>query len=114
MRELAGTSVDLGDMDSPSAESTGLREVLPKAGLVYSEKGNLSDILCKPKIMPIKSITLQKLEAMEKKAKDLGKIDMESATLAIAQQASQARGEESRGDEQPRGQKRGEVDRLEL
>jgi BBSome-interacting protein 1 len=44
------------------------QEVLPKAGLVYSEKGNLSEVLCKPKIMPIKSVTLEKLEAMEKKA----------------------------------------------
>ena len=43
----------------------GLQEVLPKAGLVVSEKGNLTEILCKPKIMPLKSITLQKLEEME-------------------------------------------------
>lgn len=43
-----------------------LTEVLPKAGLVYSEKGNLSEVLCKPKIMPIKSITLEKIEQMEK------------------------------------------------
>ena len=40
-------------------------EVLPKAGLVVSEKGNLTEILCKPKILPLKSITLQKLEEME-------------------------------------------------
>jgi len=45
-----------------------LQEVLPKAGLVYSEKGNLSEVLCKPKIMPIKSVTLEKLEQMEAKA----------------------------------------------
>lgn len=43
-----------------------LSEVLPKAGLVYSEKGNLSEVLCKPKIMPIKSITLEKIEQMDK------------------------------------------------
>jgi BBSome-interacting protein 1 len=43
-----------------------LSEILPKAGLVYSEKSNLSAVLCKPKIMPIKSITLEKIEAMEK------------------------------------------------
>ena len=42
-----------------------LQEVLPKAGLVYSEKGNLSEVLCKPKIMPIKSLTLEKIEDME-------------------------------------------------
>ena len=56
---------------SPAAPSGGkgggqlLQEVLPKAGLVYSEKGNLSEVLCKPKIMPIKSITLEKIEDME-------------------------------------------------
>lgn len=42
-----------------------LQEVLPKAGLVYSEKGALSEVLCKPKIMPIKSITLEKIEELE-------------------------------------------------
>ncbi len=45
-----------------------IQEVLPKAGLVYSEKGNLSEVLCKPKIMPLKSVTLEKLEAMEREA----------------------------------------------
>eukprot|EP00877_Chromochloris_zofingiensis_P010723 jgi/Chrzof1/5904/Cz16g20050.t1 len=44
---------------------TTLSEVLPKAGLVVSEKGNLTEVLCKPKILPLKSITLQKLEEME-------------------------------------------------
>lgn len=50
-----------------------LQEVLPKAGLVVSEKGNLTEILCKPKIMPLKSITLQKLEEMEAKAAEVSK-----------------------------------------
>ena len=45
-----------------------LQEVLPKAGLVYSEKGNLSEVLCKPKVMPIKSLTLEKIEDMEAQA----------------------------------------------
>ena len=40
-------------------------EVLPKTGLIYSEKGALSETLCKPKLMPIKSLTLEKLEQME-------------------------------------------------
>ena len=34
---------------------------------MYSEKGSLSEVLCKPKILPIKSVTLQKLEEMERK-----------------------------------------------
>ena len=44
--------------EPPPANKVILQEVLPKAGLVYSEKGNLSEVLCKPKIMPIKSITV--------------------------------------------------------
>jgi BBSome-interacting protein 1 len=46
-------------------KASAAQEVLPKTGLVVSEKGPLSEILCKPKIMPLKSITLQKLEEME-------------------------------------------------
>jgi len=53
---------------SPASIKKKLNEVLPKAGLVYSEKGNLSEVLCKPKIMPIKSVTLEKIEQMEKDA----------------------------------------------
>jgi len=45
-----------------------LEEVLPKAGLVYSEKGTIGEVLCKPKIIPIKSVSLEALEAMMKKA----------------------------------------------
>ena len=45
-----------------------IMEVLPKTGLVYSEKSTLSEILSKPKILPLKSITLEKLEQMEKEA----------------------------------------------
>ena len=32
-----------------------------------------SEVLCKPKIIPIKSITLEKLEEMEKNAAAVGK-----------------------------------------
>lgn len=39
-----------------------ITEILPKSGLVYSEKGSLSTVLCKPKIMPIKSLAIQKQE----------------------------------------------------
>lgn len=49
-----------------------LEEVLPRAGLVYSEKSTLSELLSKPKIMPLKSINLEKIEAMEKEARQKG------------------------------------------
>lgn len=50
-----------------------LKEVIPRNGLVFSEKGSLSEILSKPKILPLKSITLQKLEEMEKQLQILNK-----------------------------------------
>lgn len=53
---------------APDGGAKALQEVLPKAGLVYSEKGNLSEVLCKPKIMPIKSLTLEKIEDLEAQA----------------------------------------------
>ena len=59
-------------------------EILPKAGLVYSEKGNLSEVLCKPKIMPIKSITLEKLEELERQANLLPAASAEIDSMAGA------------------------------
>ena len=47
-----------------------LDAVLPRSGIVFSENDDLSHILCKPKILPLKSITLQKIEEMEKNAFD--------------------------------------------
>lgn len=46
------------------------KEILPKSGQLYQEDfASLS--LCKPKIMPLKSITLEKMEKMQKEAQDL-------------------------------------------
>jgi len=41
--------------------------VLPKQGLLYQED-TLHYILCKPKLIPLKSVTLEKLEKMQKEA----------------------------------------------
>merc|ERR1712168_953016 len=46
------------------------KEVLPKAGLLHHE-ATYNFVLCKPKIMPLKSITLEKLEKMQKEAQEL-------------------------------------------
>ena len=50
--------------DAPEA----LTEVLPKTGLVFSEKSTMVEILCKPKLMPIKSAALIRLETLEREA----------------------------------------------
>ena len=48
------------------------REVLPKRGLVFQESSPQL-VLCKPKLLPLKSFTLEKLEAMQKEATEKAK-----------------------------------------
>ena len=49
-----------------------VREILPKRGLVYQES-NPQLVLCKPKLLPLKSVTLEKLEKMQKEANEKAK-----------------------------------------
>ena len=42
-----------------------IKEIFPKTGLVYSERGGLAEVLCKPKIMPLKSAVLEQLQKIE-------------------------------------------------
>lgn len=41
--------------------------IIPKQGLLYQEE-TTDYILCKPKVIPLKSVTLEKLERMQKEA----------------------------------------------
>lgn len=78
-----------------------IAEVLPKAGLVYSEKGQLTETLSKPKIMPLKSITLERIEQMEREARE-------------AVEAQEAReNEEKTKEKEKEAMERGETRRLE-
>jgi hypothetical protein len=43
-----------------------LKPVIPKSGLVFTDKNIFNEIVCKPKLLALKSLTLQKLEDMEK------------------------------------------------
>ena len=50
-----------------STNTSAFKEVLPKTGQLYQEDiPNL--VLCKPKLLPLKSVTLEKLEQMQKDA----------------------------------------------
>lgn len=59
----------MAEQQKPAAAATvtavPLQPVLPKSGLVVSEKGGLGELLCKPKILPLKSATLKRLEALQ-------------------------------------------------
>lgn len=43
--------------------------VLPQKGLLYQSE-TLEYLLCKPKLLPLKSVSLEKLEKMQKDAND--------------------------------------------
>ena len=43
-----------------------LKTALPKNGELFRETSNFSEVLCKPKLLPLKSITIKKLEELEK------------------------------------------------
>lgn len=45
-----------------------IHEILPKSGLVYSERGGLAEVLCKPKILPLKSAVIEQLQKIEQQA----------------------------------------------
>jgi len=72
-----------------------IAEVLPKAGLVYSEKGQLGETLSKPKIMPLKSISLERIEAMEREAKQLAE--------TMAQREKEEKEKEEKARKETRG-----------
>lgn len=53
--------------DSVDSSTEKIDIILPRQGLLYQEE-NLDYILCKPKLIPLKSVTLEKLEKMQKDA----------------------------------------------
>ena len=55
-------------------------EVLPKTGLLYTEQ-SVMPVLCKPKILPLKSVTLEKLERMQQESQEMLKQQEEESKL---------------------------------
>ena len=43
-----------------------LKSTMPKQGMLFNETSDLSEVLCKPKLLPLKSITIRKLEELDK------------------------------------------------
>jgi len=52
-----------------------IKEILPKSGLVYSERGGLVEVLCKPKILPLKSAVLEQLQRIERADDEGGDVE---------------------------------------
>ncbi|RWS20693.1 BBSome-interacting protein 1-like protein [Leptotrombidium deliense] len=58
-----------------AAKAEDLQAVIPNQGIVFQEDKPFY-ILCKPKLLPLKSITLQKLEKMQEEAQQKAKKQM--------------------------------------
>jgi len=69
------------------SSTTLLKEVLPKQGQLYDEDLP-SMVLCKPKLLPLKSVTLEKLEKMQRDAEET----VREQELAASKQALDAFG----------------------
>ena len=59
-----------------------LKEILPKRGYVYSERSGLREVLCKPKLLPIKGALIEKLEALEREERALAVTQERARTAA--------------------------------
>ena len=79
-----------GGTSSGERGSVKITEVLPESGLVYSEKGALSEVLSKPKIMPLKSVTLERIEEMERQAAQAAEFSRSVATAQRQEHQAQS------------------------
>lgn len=68
-----------------------LTEVLPRTGAVLVEKGPLTEVLCKPKILPLKSVALEKAEKIAAEAEAALLTASRAAAAPQAAAASQPR-----------------------
>jgi BBSome-interacting protein 1 len=61
-----------------------IHEILPKQGKLYQEDIPAM-VLCKPKLLPLKSVTLEKLEKMQKEAEKTVRQQAKDEEAAAAQ-----------------------------
>jgi hypothetical protein len=67
--------------ETPAAGGSGaVRELLPRRGYLHCED-TLSFVLSKPKLLPLKSFNMEKLERIQKESVEKAKIIMDSGNL---------------------------------
>ena len=57
-------------MDGGNQTNLSVDELLPKTGIVLSDQGELKEVLCKPKILPIKSKVIKRLEEIDREREE--------------------------------------------
>ena len=56
------------------SQLSGLQFVIPKVGKTFTRHQEFTEISCKPKLLPMKSLNLMKLEEMEKQIMNAQKV----------------------------------------
>jgi len=67
-------------IQSATTDSAIVREILPKKGYLHYED-SLSFVLRKPKLLPLKSFTMEKLEQIQMESIEKSKLAMESGNI---------------------------------
>lgn len=85
----------------PAEADNAPSEVLPERGIVYSLNKELMPILCKPKLLPVKSYALERLEKLEKKMQEDLKAQREARKAQRSVPAWNTSGAPDRGAARP-------------
>lgn len=76
MAEVPATSSSLVPPQPPK-DSEPIKPIVPKDGVLCYEEESFF-ILCKPKLLPIKSVTIEKMERLRREAQDKAMNQMNS------------------------------------
>ena len=60
-----------------------IKPIVQKQGKIFQQEPLCEEIFCKPKLLPLKSLTLMKLEEMEKEIAKQSKTGMMTANPAL-------------------------------
>lgn len=69
-----------GGAASSNSSKQSIREILPRKGYLHCED-SLTFVLCKPKLLPLKSFTMEKLEKVQADAVEKAKMELDASSL---------------------------------
>lgn len=78
MAEVPATPSSLVPPPQSPKDSEPIKPIVPKDGILCYEEESFF-ILCKPKLLPIKSVTIEKMERLQREAQDKAMTQMNSS-----------------------------------
>ena len=55
---------------NPSSDNNTVSELLPMRGIILHVKPQLSEVLCKPKILPLRSKVVERMQELERQRQE--------------------------------------------